>query len=90
MTKRSVYRIPLTPVLGSRFQPTGFPDLGPATFQKPTKDGWVEALHVESPQSMANRLELTTWAVSYTHLDVYKRQPLGWSRRAQRLRVLRR
>ena len=46
MTKRSVYRIPLTPVLGSRFQPTGFPDLGPATFQKPTEDGWVEALHV--------------------------------------------
>lgn len=64
MTKRSVYRIPLTPVLGSRFQPTGFPDLGPATFQKPTADGWVEALHVESPQSMANRLELTTWDVA--------------------------
>ena len=61
MTPRSVYRIPLTPVNGSRFQPTGFPDLGPATFSKPTAEGWVEALHVESPQSMANRLELTTW-----------------------------
>jgi CRISPR-associated protein Csb1 len=61
MSHRSTYRIPLAPVLGSRFQPTGFPDLGPATFQKPTKNGWVESLHVESPQSMANRLELTTW-----------------------------
>ena len=63
MSTRTTYRIPLTPVLGSRFQPTGFPDLGPATFQKPTAQGWVPALHVESPQSMANRLELTTWAV---------------------------
>ncbi len=63
MSTRTTYRIPLTPVLGSRFQPTGFPDLGPATFQKPTAQGWVPALHVESPQSMANRLELTTWDV---------------------------
>ncbi len=64
MTTRSTYRIPLAPVLGSRFQPTGFPDLGPATFQKPIGDQWVPALHVESPQSMANRLELTTWDVA--------------------------
>lgn len=64
MSTRTTYRIPLTPVLGSRFQPTGFPDLGPATFQKPTAQGWVPALHVESPQSMANRLELTTWDVA--------------------------
>jgi CRISPR-associated protein Csb1 len=48
-------------LVGSRFQPTGFPDLGAATFQIPANNGWVEALHVESPQSMANRLELTTW-----------------------------
>ena len=61
MSSRTVFRIPLNPVVGSRFQPTGFPDLGPASFQKPTESGWVEALHVESPQSMANRLELTTW-----------------------------
>jgi len=51
MSTRTTYRIPLTPVLGSRFQPTGFPDLGPATFQKPTAQGWVPALHVESPHS---------------------------------------
>ncbi|MGV1008965.1 MAG: type I-G CRISPR-associated RAMP protein Csb1/Cas7g [Dermatophilaceae bacterium] len=62
MTPRSTFRIPLTPLLGSRFQPTGFPDLGAATFQMPDSEhGWIEALHVESPQSMANRLELTTW-----------------------------
>ncbi|MDN5797026.1 MAG: type I-U CRISPR-associated RAMP protein Csb1/Cas7u [Intrasporangium sp.] len=62
MTSRTIYRVPLEPVLGSRFQPTGFPDLGAATFQKPSGDaGWTQALHVESPQSMANRLELTTW-----------------------------
>lgn len=64
MTSRTVYRIPLEPVTGSRFQPTGFPDLGAATFDKPTETGWVPALHVESPQSMANRLELTTWDMS--------------------------
>lgn len=61
-------RIPLTPAAGDRFQPTGFPDLGAATFQAPGRepggDKWVDALHVESPQSMANRLELTTWDVA--------------------------
>lgn len=64
MSRRTVLAIPLTPIAGDRFQPTGFPDLGPAQFQAPdpTKPGqWVAALHVESPQSMANRLELTTW-----------------------------
>lgn len=64
MSPRTTFRIPLTPLLGSRFQPTGFPDLGPATFQiHDSTLGWVAALHVESPQSMANRLELTTWDV---------------------------
>lgn len=55
-------RIPLTPLAGDRFQPTGFPDLGAATFDGPDGHGsWLPCLHVESPQSMANRLELTTW-----------------------------
>lgn len=60
---RSHYAIPLTPVASSgRFQPTGFPDLGAALFRRPVGEtDWVECLHVESPQSMANRLELTTW-----------------------------
>lgn len=44
----------LSPVQGSRFQPTGFADLGAATYQLP--DGTTKLL-VESVQSMANRLE---------------------------------
>lgn len=47
----------LKPVQGARFQPTGFPDLGAAVFD--TKDG--TRLLVESPQSMANRLEAMAW-----------------------------
>jgi len=48
----------LTPVLGTRFQPTGFPDLGAATYK--TADG-QNMLLVESAQSMANRLESVSW-----------------------------
>lgn len=54
---RLLFEIPLAPVQGSRFQPTGFPGLGAATFQ--TSDG--QCLLLESAQSMANRLELTCW-----------------------------
>lgn len=62
MINSLVLRIPLVPAAGVRFQPTGFPDLGAATFECPDgKGNWVPALHLESPQSMANRLELTTW-----------------------------
>ncbi len=47
---------------GGRFQPTGFPNLGAALFERPKKaGGWEQALQVESPQSIANRLEATTW-----------------------------
>lgn len=48
----------LQPIQGHRFQPTGFPDLGPATYKNP--DG-VPMLLVESAQSMANRLEAICW-----------------------------
>jgi CRISPR-associated protein Csb1 len=48
----------LKPIQGSRFQPTGFPDLGPATYALP--DG-TPMLLVESAQSMANRLEAVCW-----------------------------
>lgn len=48
----------LQPVQGSRFQPTGFPDLGAAEFDAP--DG-RRMLLVESAQSMANRLEEVCW-----------------------------
>ena len=48
----------LSPVQGDRFQPTGFPDLGAATYKRP--DG-TPMLLVESAQSMANRLEAVCW-----------------------------
>ncbi len=48
----------LKPVQGSRFQPTGFPNLGAAEFKGPT--GATNIL-LESAQSMANRLENTAW-----------------------------
>jgi CRISPR-associated protein Csb1 len=55
---RTVLEVELAPLAGSRLQPTGFPDLGAAEFD--TGDG-QKALIVESAQSMANRLEATTW-----------------------------
>lgn len=55
--RRLLFDIPLAPLQGARFQPTGFPDLGAATYQA----GEREALLVESAQSMANRLEATIW-----------------------------
>ena len=48
----------LEPVQGHRLQPTGFPDLGPARFTSPDNK---EMLLVESPQSVANRMELACW-----------------------------
>jgi len=48
----------LTPLQGDRFQPTGFPDLGPARYSRP--DG-TQMLLVESAQSVANRLEGAIW-----------------------------
>jgi len=61
MTSRHVYDVELRPLLGSTFQPTGFPDLGAATFDRWDEDGTTPALLVESVQSMANRLEATAW-----------------------------
>ena len=49
----------LRPVQGTRFQPTGFPNLGAARYQAPSGAG--EHLLVESAQSMANRLEAVCW-----------------------------
>lgn len=48
----------LKPVLGTRFQPTGFPDLGAAQYKTAEGDNM---LLVESAQSMANRLEAVSW-----------------------------
>ncbi|MBA3638082.1 MAG: type I-U CRISPR-associated protein Cas7 [Acidobacteria bacterium] len=56
-TTRLLFSVELTPIQGERFQPTGFPSLGAATYQ--TRDGL--RLLVESAQSMANRMETTCW-----------------------------
>lgn len=48
----------LQPIQGSRFQPTGFPDLGAATYDGPDS---TDMLLVESSQSMANRMESVCW-----------------------------
>lgn len=59
---RLVLRAKLKPVAGSSFQPTGFPDLGAAEFERPDGEGGADkALLVESVQSMANRLEDVAW-----------------------------
>jgi CRISPR-associated protein Csb1 len=50
----------LQPLQGERFQPTGFPDLGAATYELPNADKTPMVL-LESPQSVANRLEMTIW-----------------------------
>ncbi len=55
--RRILFNVPLQPVQGTRFQPTGFPDLGAATYQA----GDTDCLLVESAQSMANRLEAQIW-----------------------------
>ncbi len=49
----------LKPVQGTRFQPTGFPNLGHAAYEDPNGAGQV--VLVESAQSMANRLEAVCW-----------------------------
>ncbi|MBM4360889.1 MAG: type I-U CRISPR-associated protein Cas7 [Deltaproteobacteria bacterium] len=54
---RLLFTLELQPLQGDRFQPTGFPSLGAATYQ--TRTG--TKLLVESAQSMANRLEAACW-----------------------------
>lgn len=55
---RLLLQVELKPIQGSRFQPTGFPGLGAATYQ--SAEG-IPSLLVESAQSMANRLEQVCW-----------------------------
>jgi len=57
-TSRVLIEARLRPIQGTRFQPTGFPDVGAATYRLP--DG-TEMLLVESAQSVANRLEAVCW-----------------------------
>ena len=57
-TPRLLIEAELQPLQGTRFQPTGFPNLGAATYKAP--DG-KDMLLVESAQSIANRLEAVCW-----------------------------
>lgn len=63
--RKLLFSVQLAPVQGSRFQPTGFPDLGPATYQA----GDTPCLLVESHQSMANRMESVCWDESAQDLQ---------------------
>lgn len=54
---RLLFSIPMAPIQGQRFQPTGFPSLGAATYH----GAKGLSVLVESTQSMANRLEATAW-----------------------------
>ena len=55
---RLLLEVHLQPLQGTRFQPTGFPNLGHATYEGPSGE---RMLLVESAQSMANRLETVCW-----------------------------
>lgn len=57
-SSRLLIEADLAPAQGRRFQPTGFPDLGPAEYK--LHDGTTDVL-VESAQSVANRLEAALW-----------------------------
>jgi len=55
---RLLLRAKLKPLQGTRFQPTGFPEIGAAQYEGP--DG-TPMLLMESAQSMANRMEAVCW-----------------------------
>ena len=71
---RLLFEAKLTPIQGKRFQPTGFPDLGAATYVNPS-DG-TNTLLVESVQSMANRLESVCLTESGELVDSLKGIPM--------------
>ncbi|MBD2072113.1 type I-U CRISPR-associated protein Cas7 [Leptolyngbya sp. FACHB-671] len=56
---RTIIKSNLTPAVYNSFQPTGFPDIKASRFVIPGSN--QENLLVESPQSIANRLEATVW-----------------------------
>ncbi len=55
---RLLLKAQLEPVQGTRFQPTGFPEIGAAQYEGPNGE---PMLLVESAQSIANRLEAVCW-----------------------------
>jgi CRISPR-associated protein Csb1 len=58
---RLLMEVRLQPLQGDRFQPTGFADLGPARYKAYRNGSTADMLLVESPQSVANRLETVCW-----------------------------
>ncbi|NOY90990.1 MAG: type I-U CRISPR-associated protein Cas7 [Deltaproteobacteria bacterium] len=58
---RLLLQAELKPVQGTRFQPTGFPDLGAAEYSVTDGRNMRNMLLLESAQSMANRLEAACW-----------------------------
>jgi CRISPR-associated protein Csb1 len=71
----------LRPTIGSVFQPTGFPDLGAAEFERPRREGEPDqVLLVESVQSLANHLESVAW-------DAAERRPAASLRRLPYIEV---
>lgn len=58
---RILLKAKYSPTVGSMFQPTGFPDLGAAEFDRPQPGGPQRALLVESVQSLTNHLEGAAW-----------------------------
>jgi len=58
LSPRLLLQTELTPIQGTRFQPTGFPDVGAGVYALPNGK---EQLLVESAQSVANRLEAACW-----------------------------
>lgn len=74
----------LKPIQGTRFQPTGFPDLGASVYDAPdANSGSTQMILVESAQSVANRLEDVCWdktneqitpalnGMPYIHIDLW-------------------
>lgn len=55
---RLLIQAQLKPLQGTRFQPTGFPEIGAAQYEGPHGEAM---LLVESAQSMANRMETVCW-----------------------------
>ena len=58
LSPRLLLQAELGPIQGTRFQPTGFPDVGAGVYTLPNGK---EQLLVESAQSVANRLEAACW-----------------------------